>query len=479
MRPVETTVIIVYLLVMTVIGIYFSRKALSTEDDYWLAGRSVNGFVGSFAVFAAVASGGSMYGAIGSGVAYGVPYYLATGLGSVALFPFALFLFAAQMRRSGVTTLPAYFGKRFGNSVRIVSAVLIVILMTIYIVPQLTTVGYVGSYVLGWPYALTVIVIGAGMTLYASIGGMWAITYTDLIQGIMMVAGVAVLAVVIIVNHGGVPNVIDAALSVNPNAFDATLPWYSYFALFFVFLWFAVVTPAAVMRTLSAKNARHARLSMIGGTLLFAVLFMTGAFVLMAGIGLSDTFADNNDIAFLRVIEVYLSPVIAGILLSSILASIMSSTDAFLLAASSGVAHDLYKGHINKNAPEKKVTRIGLVVMLLAATIAIVLSLNPPPLLHVMIAMIGGALVSSFSAPILLGLWWKRANKPGALAGVIGGITVYVGAMLLPLEVINEVMFATPVSFALTIIVSLLTPPPSEEVQHEVELNHTAIKDAQ
>src|SRR5690625_4316152 len=99
MKVTESIVIVVYLIAMVFIGIYFARRAHSSEDDYWVAGRQIGGFVGSFAMFAAVASGSSLYGSVGSGVEYGLTFYLATAFGSIAIFPIALFLFAAQMRR--------------------------------------------------------------------------------------------------------------------------------------------------------------------------------------------------------------------------------------------------------------------------------------------------------------------------------------------------------------------------------------------
>lgn len=479
MRPIETTVIMIYLIGMVLIGIYFAKKALSTEEDYWVAGRKINSFVGSFAIFAAVASGSSLYGSIGSGVAYGLPYYLALALGSIGLFPFALFIFAAQMRRSGVLTLPGYFAKRYGASVQLLSSMIVVIFMTLYIVPQLTTSGYIGSYVLGLPYINTVILIGIGITIYAAIGGMWAITYTDLVQGILMVAGVGILAIVILLNSGDFNSLFESAVNADPTFTQVTLPRISYFGIFFVFIWFAVVAPSAIMRNLSSKSARAARRSMMGGTLLFILLFVSGLFILLAGIGLDvkDT-VDNADLVFLQVIEHYLSPVLAGVLAASILASIMSSTDAFLLAVSSGVAHDIYKGFINKKAKEKLVTRIGLVVMFLAATIAIILAIDPPQLIQTMVAWVSGGMVSSFSAPILLGLWWKRANKPGALFGMLSGFVSYITLMIMPTTaLVSEVIIATPISFIVMVIVSLITREPPAEIQREVELNHTAIND--
>ena len=122
-------------------------------------------------------------GAVGSGVALGFPFYFAYAFGAVALLPFAIFLIAGQMRKSGVSTVPDFFGQRFGTSVQLVAAIIVVLSMTFYMIPQLTASGLIGSYVLGIDYGTAVIFLGLGFTVYAALGGMWAISYTDLLQG--------------------------------------------------------------------------------------------------------------------------------------------------------------------------------------------------------------------------------------------------------------------------------------------------------
>src|SRR5690625_4863555 len=121
MKLIETVVVLLYLLLMVLVGIYFSRRAHSSEEDYWVAGRSIGSFVGAFAIFSAAATGSSYYGSVGAGITYGLPYYLANTLGAVGLFTIALFLFAAPMRRAKVYTLPEYFAKRYGPAVHLVS----------------------------------------------------------------------------------------------------------------------------------------------------------------------------------------------------------------------------------------------------------------------------------------------------------------------------------------------------------------------
>src|SRR5699024_12648188 len=129
-------------------AIYFYGCECSWETDCCTAGQSINTFVGAFAIVAAVASSSSLMGAVGSGVALGVPYFFTYAFGVIAILPFSMFLVSGQIRRAGVKTLPEFFNQRFGKPVQIVSAVIVVIGMTFYMVPQLTASGLIGSHVL-------------------------------------------------------------------------------------------------------------------------------------------------------------------------------------------------------------------------------------------------------------------------------------------------------------------------------------------
>src|SRR5690625_2839095 len=208
MQVLESVILGSYLVGMILIGVYFTRRAHSSESNYWTAGRSINTFVGAFALFAALASSSSLMGAVGSGVALGVPFLFAYGFGAVAILPFTMFLVSGQIRRSGVATLPEFFKQRYGNKVQLLAVAIVVIGMTFYMVPQLTASGLIGSYILGVEYTTADIVLGIACTLYASLGGMWAITYTDLIQGAIILVGMLILSIVILSQHDGLGSLV-------------------------------------------------------------------------------------------------------------------------------------------------------------------------------------------------------------------------------------------------------------------------------
>jgi len=478
MQVLESVILGSYLVGMILIGVYFTRRAHSSESNYWTAGRSINTFVGAFALFAALASSSSLMGAVGSGVALGVPFLFAYGFGAVAILPFTMFLVSGQLRRSGVSTLPEFFKQRYGNSVQIIAVGIVVIGMTFYMVPQLTASGLIGSYVLGIDYKTAVIVLGIGFTIYAALGGMWAITYTDLFQGGIIIIGMLVLSMIILTEHQGFSSLLADALAASPTFGDITQPWMSYFGLFLAFLWFGIVSPSAVMRNFASRDARTARRSAMWACLLYASVFLFGLIVASGGatLGVSETLA-NQDMIFVKVIEHYMSPLLAGLMLAGLLAAIMSSSDAMLLAISAGVARDIYKEYLNKDATEKMVTRLGFIVMIIASIVGIAFAINPPNLIAIMVGWVGGGLLSAFGFPLVLGIWWKRANTAGALAGMIGGsLTFLILVITEPFALVSEPIIAAPVSLILVIVVSLMTDAPSQDIQERVESYHTDMK---
>lgn len=474
MRVTEAVILLIYLVVVTGIGIYFYRRARGSESDYFTAGSSINTFVGAFAIFAATASASSLMGAVGSGVSLGFPFYFAYAFGAVALLPFAIFLIAGQLRTSGVRTVPDFFHQRFGTSVQLVAAVIVTVSMTFYMVPQLTASGLIGSYVLSIDYGTAVILLGLGFTVYAALGGMWAISYADLLQGLIMCAGVIILATVILFSHGGFGQVLSDALAVDPTFGEVTQPWMSYFGLFVAFLWFGIISPSVVMRNFASRSAFVARRSSMWGALIYLVLFLCGAVIAMGGTSLGRVGElDNTDLIFVLAIEEYLPAILAGFLLAGLLAAIMSSADAMLLAISAAVAHDIYKGMINPRARERFVTGLGLVVMFVAISVGIYFALDPPGIIAVMVGWVGGFLLSAFGFPIVLGLWWEGATTAGAFTGMLGGAATFVILIVggwLPTNA--EPIIAAPVCLLLMIVVSLLTGPPTQRQQELVDLYH-------
>ena len=186
---VERVLVVIYLAGCIGIGLLASRKVLGSRDEYWVAGRRIGTVVNSMAIMASLASGGSIIGVMGLAYSQGIPATLALFAGAVIGFPIASLLVAGPLRSFGRFTITDFLAHRYPAAlVRYLVPILIVVAFTIYIVAQMKAAGITAEALLGIPYDTALTLATIVFILYVSIGGMIAITWTDVIQGVLMLA---------------------------------------------------------------------------------------------------------------------------------------------------------------------------------------------------------------------------------------------------------------------------------------------------
>jgi sodium/proline symporter len=165
--------------------------------------------------------------------------------------------------------------------------------------------------------------------------------------------------------------------------------------------------------------------------MVWVTLSMAGA--LLAGLAGVGVFAENPlvevdvETVFIRLVQVFLHPVPAGICLAAVLAAIMSTADSQLLVSSSVLAEDFYKQVVHKNADQKHLVRVGRGAVILIALVAAVLALDPDSMVLALVAYAWAGFGATFGPILILSLFWKGVTRGGALAGiVVGGLTVIV-----------------------------------------------------
>lgn len=184
---IERILVGLYLVGCVGLGIYASRTVFGSRDEYWVAGRRVGTVVNAMAIMASLASGGSIIGVMGLAYSQGIPATLALFAGAVLGFPLASILVARQLRRFGRYTITDFLGFRYPSRVvRLLVPCLIVVAFTIYIVAQLKAAGITANALLGIPYPTALVLATVVFIIYVSFGGMIAITWTDVIQGFLM-----------------------------------------------------------------------------------------------------------------------------------------------------------------------------------------------------------------------------------------------------------------------------------------------------
>lgn len=477
MRTVEFVVTVLYIVLCVGIGIWANKRVSNSTDDYWVAGRKVGTFVNAWALMAALASGGSVLGVNALGFRMGIPYVFAMFAGAAAGFPLAAALVAKPLRNLRIRTVPEFFKLRYRSPwVDFLVPLIVVITMEVYVVAQLKAAGVTAVYLLGIDYNTAVIITSVVFILYVSIGGMWAITLTDVIQGVLMVFMVLLTALMVFSDFGGITPVLVQATTANP-AYGAVraMPISSYLGAFVVWFIAACVIPHLVMRVFSTRDARTARLSLNYAVLIYAFMIVFGVLAI-SSVG-HVYFADlkDADMLFLKVIERYLpNRIVNGLAVSAVMAAVMSTTDALILAVTSAVVNDLYVRFVDPAAPANKVYRLSVAVTWIAGLLAVFFALNPPKLLTMLYTAAVGLIGSSLLPSVVLGIWWKRANAQGAFASILVGAFLY-GYLVwfTKLPALSHILISLPVSFAVFYLVSSMTQEPPRDVVELVAKAHS------
>lgn len=476
MKTIELLITVAYILCCVGIGIWASKKVSDSTDDYWVAGRKVGTFANSWAMMAALGSGGSILGVNGLAYSAGVPYVFAMYAGAVVGFPFASILVAEHLRDLKVRTVPEYLNIRYNNkALSIIVPIIIMIAMEVYIVAQLKAAGITATYLLGLPYNYAVIITAIIFTLYVSIGGMWAITLTDIIQGILMFTVVMLLSFVVFLNFGSIPDLLTQATTAAPHYGEIKdMSFISYAGAFVVWLIAGCTVPHLVMRVFTSRDGHSAKLSLNYSMIIYAFLIFVGVLAIASAGHVLFPGLKDADTVFLKVMENYLpNAVIRGIAVSAVLAAVMSTTDALILAVSSAAVNDIYKKHIKPDATDKEVVKLSLVFTWLAGLLAIYFALNPPKLLTMLYTAAVGLLGSSLLAPILMGIWWKRTTPIGALwSCIVGGGSYCYLLWFTKMPPLSHVLVSIPLSFVVIVIASSLTAPTDPGIMRRIENVH-------
>ena len=463
----ERVLVAAYLLMCVAIGVYASRTVLGSRDEYWVAGRRVSTGVNAMAIMAALASGGSIIGVMGLAYGRGIPFALSLFAGAVVGFPLASVLVARPLRNFGKYTITDFLVFRFPHPVvRWATPLLIVGSFTVYIVAQMKAAGITAEVLLGIPYNKAVAIATVVFILYVSIGGMVAVTWTDVAQGVLMLGVILGIAALIVAREGSPVTLLEAAAASDPKL-GAVMdqPFSSYLGSFVIWAAAIPVVPHIVMRVFSARDAKGARASLNIAMVAFSLMVLAATLVIVPLGAVQFPGIKDADTVFLRVMEHEFSPLTRGLAVAAIIAAVMSTTDALLLACSSAIAHDLLGLKARRWVTITAPWVIGLTAMALAW--------SPPPLLTELYSAAIGLLSASLFIPTIAGLWWKKANRMGGAAAMGTGAVVYLALHFTSIvPPLSAILFALPISALAMWVTSRIGPPPGEDMIKQVAELH-------
>ncbi len=466
MKVMELIIVAIYAIAMVVIGLYFRKKASESTSGFWSASASVPIVVNSFCLLATVMSGGGMMGNIGLAAALGIGYILCANLGSGAGLGMSAIFVAKPLKKSGAKTISQFIQMRFENkAIAFLVPIVVIIAYTLYLVAQMKASGTVGEYILGVDFNMGLIITWIIFTVYVMFGGMLAVTWTDFIQGLLMMAVTIIASVATLIYFGGYSNLVQTATDFYPNMGILHLPLSSYAGFFFVWVFIGLCSPHILMRVGTAKSPFAASISLHGGMLLITVFSILTSIVLgmgSRGVMGAEEIA-NRDAAFLLLIENIFGPAMRGVTGAAIYAAIMSTAAGLLLAAAAALSNDIIARV--KTMTEKQQTAMGSISVLIISCVVLAFSFNPPEFITILYTQAMNFLVCCLMIPTLAGLWWKRATAKGALLAILGGGISYAILFFgMNLPTFSELFIAMPISLICMIIGSLASTPPSDDI---------------
>lgn len=440
----ETPVIIsfiIYMLVMIAIGVYFYFKT-NDLSDYVLGGRGLGPGVTALSAGASDMSGwlllglpGMMYseGIVGSWIAVGLIIGAYLNWHCVAK---PLRVYTHHLNDS--ITIPDYFSNRFEdrrNILRVITALVILLFYTLY-----TSSGLVGGAKLfEATFALdysTALMIGSFIIVsYTFLGGYNAVSWTDLIQGILMMLALVVTPTVVILHMGGVTEALQVIESADPSKLDlfsgasligivSLMAWgLGYFGQPHILVRFMSIRHEDEMARAKTIGMSWMIISIIGS---LAVGFFGFAYVVAEGIDLQD-----SEKIFMVLTQLLFNPWIAGFLLAAILAAIMSTIDSQLLVSSSVLTRDIYHALLRKNASDFELVWVGRATVIAIALIAWALSSDQNSSVLALVAYAWAGFGAAFGPLVILSLYSRNITETGAVAGMIAGsLTVIIWKQL-------------------------------------------------
>lgn len=470
---------IVYIAGMLSIG-FFAWRSTKNFDDYILGGRSLGSFVTALSAGASDMSGWILMGLPGAIFLAGISEsWIAIGLILGAWLNWKIV--AGRLRvqtehHNNALTLPDYFTHRFEDSsrlLRIISAIIILVFFTIYCASGIVAGARLFESTFGIDYS-TALWAGAAATIaYTFLGGFLAVSWTDTVQASLMIFALLLTPIIVIFAVGGVGPSLQVIHQLDPSRLNMVNNL-SFMSIVSLLGWgLGYFGQPHILARFMAADSHHSIKAARRISITWMILCLAGS-VAVGFFGIA-YFANNphqagevtrnSESIFMALTQTLFNPWIAGILLSAILAAVMSTLSCQLLVCSSALTEDFYKGFIRKNASQTEKVWVGRIMVLVVALIAIWLAGDPNNKVLGLVSYAWAGFGAAFGPVVLISVCWPGMSRNGALVGmVVGTVTVIVWkqfAWFGLYEIIPGFLFS---SLAI-VLVSLLGRGPSDQAR--------------
>ena len=468
--------IFIYILAILIVAWQTGKhkhKAGKFMEEYFIGSRSMGGLVLAMTLISSYVGASSFIG--GPGVAYNLGLswvFLACIQVPTAFFTLGILgkKLAIISRKINGVTITDYLRARYESNLVIVLASLMMLIFFIgTIVAQFVGGARLFESVTGLSYNFGLILFTAVVIIYTTFGGFRAVTITDAIQGIVMLLATGLLFFIILEKGNGMENIMQSILKTNPNLLtpDSNGAVSKPFILSFWMLVGVGVLglPVTEVRCMGFKDSKAMHRAMIIGTSIVGILMLGMHLVGVMGAAVEPGVEVGDKIIPILAIK-NMHPILAGVFIAGPLAAIMSSVDSLLIMSSAAIVKDLYINYIDKNPSESKIKKLSFATSLLLGIIVFILALNPPKLLVWINLFALAGQEAAFFCPILLGLYWKRANATGAAVSMIFSVVFYLYTVIMNIKIMNMHQIVPTIIFSILLftIGSYFGKPNSEKV---------------
>ncbi len=501
---------IVYMAAVVAIGVIFAKRANASSDNYFLGGRSLGPWVTAMSAEASDMSGWLLMGL--PGVAYwcGLADAFWTAIGLAVGTYINWLIVSKRLRRYSIkagnsVTLPEFFSNRFREKnpvILMISAIFILIFFTVYASSCFVTCGKLFSTLFGASYISMMLLGAVFVLLYTVLGGFLAESASDFMQAIVMIIALVTVLGTGIHAAGGVsavaenlrdiPGFLEFFGMANPTlteggtqeivnsspVFGERLP-YGFLSVVSMMAWglgyFGM--PQVLLRFMAIRDEKELPRSRRIATVWVLISLAAAILIGLVGRALHPTAlltgGDAENI-FILLSTSLLPALLAGFIMAGILAATISSSDSYLLIAASAFAKNIYKGVVKKDASDKQIMWMSRLVLVVIAVVAALIALDEDSVIFTLVSFAWAGFGATFGPLMLFSLFWKRMNRAGAVAGMVsGGVAVFIWKLVLKpiggVFGIYELLPAFLISCIFIVAVSLLTAPPSKEIEEDFD----------
>ncbi|BCD45669.1 sodium/proline symporter PutP [Helicobacter suis] len=430
------TVFVLYSVLMLAIGFYFYKKNETTED-YFLGDRSMGPVVSALSAGASDMSGWLLMGLPGALYVSGlINSHIAIGLTIGACINWILIAKRLRVYTSVIAnsiTIPDYFETRFSDDkhiLRLLSAIVILIFFTFYVSSGLVSGAKLFEATFGVKYNHALITGTLIIVTYTFLGGYKAVCWTDLLQGLLMMGALVAVPCMMLYHLGGFGHSFDLIAQVKPNNLTflegtslvtiiSSLAWgLGYFG-----------QPHILVRFMSIRSIKEIPQATAVGISWMAISLIGSCLIGLLGVAYVAKFhlsLDDPEKIFIHMSATLFNPWISGVLLSAILAAVMSTASSQLLVSSSTIAEDFYSKIFNKQAPVQAVMLVSRAAVLAVACIAFLISTDRNASVLKIVSYAWAGFGASFGTVILFSLFWARMTRIGAIMGMIFGASTVI-----------------------------------------------------